>query len=114
MALRKCYEDSANREDNVDELSGTIIYVKPAVVGRVTADVRQYAIENDSFPQQTTANQWFGEAQFESYRRLGQFCARSVFNTDAVKRLSKVVRLSTKQIEGVFRELQSVSGNTND
>jgi len=114
MALRKCYEDITDREDYIDDLSGTIIYVKPAVVGRVTADVRQYAIENDLFPQQTTANQWFDEAQFESYRRLGQFCAKSVFNTDAVKRLSRVVRLSTKHIEGIFRELQSVSGATTD
>ena len=114
MALRKCYEGITDRGDDIADSSGTIVYVKPTVVGRVTADVRQYALENDFFPQQTTANQWFGEAQFESYRRLGQFCSRSAFNTDAVKRLSKVVRLSTKQIDGIFRELQSVSGSTTD
>ena len=39
-----------------------------------------YAIANATFPHQTTANQWFGESQFEAYRALGahiteQICA---------------------------------------
>ncbi len=113
-ALRKCYGDTTDSGDDIADSSGTIVYLKPAVVGGTTADVRQYALENEFFPQQTTANQWFDEAQFESYRRLGQFCARSAFNTDAVKRLSKVVRLSTKQIEGVFRELHATAGSITD
>jgi hypothetical protein len=50
---------------------GTIVWFKPAVTGRdESADVRQYAIGNRDFPQQSTADQWFDEAQFESYRRL--------------------------------------------
>jgi hypothetical protein len=36
------------------------------------ADVRQYGIENKAFPQQSTVDQWFDEAQFESYRQLGR------------------------------------------
>ena len=30
-----------------------------------------YHLENDEFPQQATLDQWYDEAQFESYRKLG-------------------------------------------
>jgi hypothetical protein len=33
--------------------------------------VRQYQRANHDFPQQSTADQWYDESQFESYRRLG-------------------------------------------
>jgi hypothetical protein len=63
--------------------TGYIILCKPSLVAGDTADVRQYAIENPVFPHQTTADQWFDEAQFESYRRLGQSCADEIFqNTE--------------------------------
>jgi hypothetical protein len=35
--------------------------------------VRAYALENPAFPHDKTLNQFFGEAQFESYRALGSF-----------------------------------------
>ena len=61
--------------------TGRIILFKPSLLGDdrpdEPADVRQYSIENEDFPQQTTAKQWFDEAQFESYRQLGQVCAHS-------------------------------------
>lgn len=56
------------------ERTGIVVWVKPSLTDRDPADVRQYALENGNFPQQTTADQWFGEAQFESYRRLGTAC----------------------------------------
>jgi hypothetical protein len=34
-------------------------------------DVLSYALEHADFPHQTTANQFFTESQFESYRALG-------------------------------------------
>ena len=33
--------------------------------------MRSYAIANADFPHDSTANQWFGESQLESYRALG-------------------------------------------
>jgi hypothetical protein len=58
---------------------GKIIIFKPSLTCVDGADVRQYALENSAFPHTTTANQWFDESQFESYRRLGELCARSLF-----------------------------------
>jgi hypothetical protein len=51
---------------------GMILYIKPDYHGTETvAGVRSYAIANADFPHDSTANQWFGESQMESYRALG-------------------------------------------
>jgi hypothetical protein len=60
------------------ERDGILVWIKPAVRRKDPADVRQYHLENKDFPQQTTGDQWFDEAQFESYRRLGMESARSL------------------------------------
>ena len=31
------------------------------------------ALSISDFPHETTLDQWFGESQFESYRRLGEY-----------------------------------------
>jgi len=51
---------------------GYLIYIKPAFYGtNEPRDVFNYAIAHDAFPHDTTADQWFDEPQFESYRMLG-------------------------------------------
>jgi len=51
--------------------NGTLLYIKPSLTGTEFADVLNYRKTNKSFPHQTTADQWFDETQFESYRSLG-------------------------------------------
>jgi len=51
--------------------SGTIIYIKTSLTGDESVDIREYFIDNPTFPQQSTADQFFDEPQFESYRKLG-------------------------------------------
>jgi hypothetical protein len=41
-------------------------------------DVANYAAVHPEFPHETTVNQWFGEAQFESYRMLGRHTVDAV------------------------------------
>jgi hypothetical protein len=41
-------------------------------------DILNYRFEHRTFPHDTTANQWFTESQFESYRRLGQHMVKEV------------------------------------
>ena len=50
---------------------GIIVWIKPTVTPKDSVDVRQYKLENAKFPHQTTADQWYDESQFESYRALG-------------------------------------------
>jgi hypothetical protein len=59
-----------------EDTAAYLVLIKPSLLGDEPVDVRQYSFENDAFPQQTTSDQWFDEAQFESYRRLGRHCAR--------------------------------------
>jgi hypothetical protein len=52
---------------------GAILYVKPAIHGTDNegAGVCSYAAAHKAFPHESTADQWFTESQFESYRSLG-------------------------------------------
>jgi hypothetical protein len=54
------------------ERIGTIVIVKPNLAGDEPVDVQQYGFLHADFPQQNTFDLWYDEAQFESYRRLGQ------------------------------------------
>jgi len=56
-----------------------LLLVKPGLMGDEPLDVRQYKKANNDFPQQTTADQFFDEAQWEAYRRLGEHIGDSLF-----------------------------------
>lgn len=58
-----------------EKRQGIIIWIKPALVKGDSPDLRQYARQNKNFPQQSTADLWYNEAQFESYRQIGEFSA---------------------------------------
>ena len=51
---------------------GVLVYVKPTLTGDEPRDVVAYARVQKDFPHQSTADQFFDESQFESYRALGQ------------------------------------------
>jgi hypothetical protein len=50
---------------------GVLLYVKPTVYGDEPRDVLEYKESFPDFPHQSTADQFFDEPQFESYRVLG-------------------------------------------
>ena len=56
-----------------------LILIKPTMVGDEPADVLRYHSSHPSFPHESTAEQFFDEAQWESYRRLGQHIAEKLF-----------------------------------
>jgi Patatin-like phospholipase len=65
---------------------GAVWYIKASLTGKppaageevsaelpdVPGDVQNYKLQHPHFPHDSTAEQWFTESQFESYRRLGQ------------------------------------------
>jgi hypothetical protein len=57
--------------------TGTLIYNKPTLCNQrqEPQDLLAYAARNPTFPQQTTADQFYDESEFESYRRLGEHIA---------------------------------------
>ncbi|MFZ0911722.1 MAG: hypothetical protein WAN09_00420 [Candidatus Korobacteraceae bacterium] len=58
---------------------GVFVYIKASLTGDEPADVLNYHSAHKTFPHQSTANQWFTESQFESYRRLGQHIMETLF-----------------------------------
>ena len=50
---------------------GIIVYIKPACYGNEPRDIYEYFKRSDTFPHESTADQFFSESQFESYRMLG-------------------------------------------
>jgi predicted acylesterase/phospholipase RssA len=61
---------------------GTLVYLKPALSGDEPVDVRNYAAAHPAFPHESTLNQWFSEAQFESYRTLGMHTVEAIAGVD--------------------------------
>lgn len=78
---------------------GTLLYIKASLTGDEPEDITRYAAQHPDFPHQPTADQWFGESQFESYRALGENIVESVFSV-ADRNVSGL------QTEALFRELR--------
>jgi hypothetical protein len=57
---------------------GILVYIKPAFYGDEPRDIFNYATAHAAFPHETTANQWFTESQFESYRMLGHYAVTRI------------------------------------
>jgi hypothetical protein len=61
---------------------GTLIYIKPSIPkdwDRLPPDILSYRVRHPEFPHEPTREQWFTEAQFESYRRLGYLIGLKAF-----------------------------------
>lgn len=54
-----------------DGRPGRLVYVKPSYMPTLPTDLLSYGRSSPLFPHEPTMDQWFGESQFESYRRLG-------------------------------------------
>ncbi|MEO8779201.1 MAG: patatin-like phospholipase family protein [Rhodanobacter sp.] len=61
--------------------TGKILLIKPTLCRQrlEPADIYNYARGDETFPQQTTLDQWFDESQFEAYRCLGSFLTEAAF-----------------------------------
>jgi hypothetical protein len=72
------------RYDRVDPgaAPGLLLYIKSSLTGDEPADCVNYAAEHPEFPHESTADQWFGESQFESYRKLGEHIAWTMFEAE--------------------------------
>jgi hypothetical protein len=58
---------------------GYLIYLKASITGDEEVGIAQYRSTHPSFPHETTADQFFSEGQFDSYRKLGQHVVRHSF-----------------------------------
>jgi hypothetical protein len=63
-------------------LSGWMIVIKPTLTGDEPADVLHCYGQHPTFRHESTADQWFDELQWESYRKLGEHIATKLFESN--------------------------------
>jgi len=73
-----CADEACADEAHRAALNGTLIYIKAGINGAEPPDIHQYALTHGEFPHETTANQFFNESQFESYRHLGSHVVETI------------------------------------
>jgi len=60
------------------ERPGQLLYIKTSMMQSDPEDIWAYKRVHGTFPHQSTADQWFDETQFESYRMLGRRSIESI------------------------------------
>jgi len=68
--------------DGSEAVKGILLYVKPCFYGGEPTDIFNYASAHGAFPHESTADQFFSESQFESYRMLGFYTMQSIWQAD--------------------------------
>ena len=83
--------------DAPDGQLGSIVYIKPGLSNDEPVDVVTYRKAHPAFPHESTANQWFTDAQFESYRALGFHSVQAALADDSEHGLGRLsARLLTR------------------
>jgi len=63
-----------------DEPAGKLVYIKTTLTSDIPAELISYKQSHSAFPDETTADQFFNEKQFEAYRVLGLHFTDSLIN----------------------------------
>lgn len=76
------HRDMASPPRAPGSLVARIVLLKPVLTSDAPVDLTHYQGTHESFPQQSTGDQFFDEAQWESYRQLGLHIGLGVFPQD--------------------------------
>lgn len=84
---------------------GVLIYLKASMSGHEDTSILQYKATHPPFPHETTGDQFYGEDQFESYRRLGRELANDAFpesqsNADLVSLAAALLEAESSRRDG--------------
>ncbi len=71
FAIAKIIYPPTGNESSQQVEPSWLIYIKTTLTQKLTADIYGYKSANNTFPDQSTADQFFNEKQFEAYRELG-------------------------------------------
>jgi hypothetical protein len=66
---------------------GTLIYIKSTLTSNLPSDLYGYKSSHPDFPNQTTADQFFNEEQFEAYRELGYQLTSQLLDDPEIQKL---------------------------
>ena len=81
---------------------GDLIYIKASLLENENTAVLEYRSDHPEFPHESTADQFFTEDQFESYRKLGYDSAKRTFRDSTLK------SVQAEELEGFGQELRDI------
>ena len=84
LSLQPCTLGKIYYEDGEES---TILFLKTTVFPNLPEDIYGYKRTHPSFPDQTTSDQFFDEAQFEAYRELGYGVGRYIFENRTLEEI---------------------------
>jgi hypothetical protein len=90
------YSDAHKIGNDPKQFDGRLLYIKPALNGSEPPDVTQYATTSDDFPHDSTADQFFSESQFESYRVLGMHEVKTIIDNSRVLTVGDLIDCGAK------------------
>ncbi len=84
LSLQPCTLGKIYYEDGGES---TILFLKTTVFPNLPEDIYGYRRTHAKFPDQTTSDQFFDEAQFEAYRELGYGVGRYIFECRSLEEI---------------------------
>lgn len=104
--------DATHSHDSLATPSwGFLIYIKPHLRGSEPVDVLSYHSVHPEFPNESTADQSYDEAQFEAYRELGYSTGRSLCRNVSPDQLWRATDFDVPKL---WRSLSGSTGPGND
>ena len=91
---------------------GILVYIKASLTTDVPSDVLQFHKQHPEFPHDPTADQFFNESKFESYRELGYHIAKKVFGDAGEKTDCPDEKLLHDRIEELRKKFGLTKGLT--
>ncbi len=75
-----------------DGSTGALVYIKTTMVDSLSFGVKAYKGSHHDFPDQTTADQFFNEEQFDAYRELGRHLGLEMLKeTGLAKEIEQII-----------------------
>ncbi|MBE9561310.1 MAG: patatin-like phospholipase family protein [Proteobacteria bacterium] len=92
-----------------DGSKGTLFYITTTLLGNEPEDLLVYRRMHPAFPDETTADQFFNEYQFESYRKLGELAGDQL----SADRIMKYKDISKTTCSEVIMEIDAILNGNN-
>lgn len=100
--------------DGSPKAGSILLLIKPTLIGEEPVDLIEYHASHNDFPQETTLDQYFDEAQWESYRKLGEWIGVRLFNESpnavSTGKWSPKMMDARKLLERINRDTPSIYG----
>jgi hypothetical protein len=87
--------------DNGAVSKGQLLYIKPWLPDEAPTELKAFKALKQTFPHENTADQFFTESDFESYRRLGEYLTESILTACSSARAGTAVG-ELGDLEAVF------------